>query len=92
MLSLERVYNPKDYPKYDTYDAIEVGKVNDIPSDYEGVIGVPITFLDKYNPKQFEIIGLERYTLPREILSEGRLTLKGKKCYARILIRRRQES
>jgi hypothetical protein len=45
------------YPKYDNYDAIEVSKVNNIPMDYEGVMGVPITFLDKYNPQQFEIIG-----------------------------------
>lgn len=46
------------YPKYDNYDAINVDKVNDIPMDYNGVMGVPITFLDKYNPEQFEIIGL----------------------------------
>lgn len=45
------------YPKYDNFDAIEVGFVDAIPSDYEGVMGVPITFLDKYNPDQFEIIG-----------------------------------
>jgi len=45
------------YPKYDNYDAIEVSKVSDIPMDYDGVMGVPITFLDKYNPEQFEIIG-----------------------------------
>jgi hypothetical protein len=46
----------KDYPKYDNYDAIEVSRVNSIPMDYEGVMGVPITFLDKYNPSQMEII------------------------------------
>lgn len=46
-----------EYPKYDNYDAINVDKVKDIPIDYEGVMGVPITFLDKYNPNQFEIIG-----------------------------------
>jgi hypothetical protein len=45
------------YPKYDNYDAISVDKVNDIPMDYDGVMGVPITFLDKYNPDQFEILG-----------------------------------
>ena len=49
--------NEADFPKYANYDAIEVGKVKDIPSDYEGKMGVPITFLDKYNPEQFEIIG-----------------------------------
>ena len=49
--------NETDYPKYANYDAIEVSKVKEIPSDYDGEMGVPITFLDKYNPKQFEIIG-----------------------------------
>ena len=49
--------NEAEYPKYVNYDAIEVGKVKDIPIDYEGEMGVPITFLDKYNPEQFEIIG-----------------------------------
>ena len=45
------------YDRYDNYDAIEVGTYKDIPSDYDGVMGVPITFLDKYNPDQFEIVG-----------------------------------
>ena len=49
--------NPK-YPKYDNYDAIEVSRVKDIPQDYYGAMGVPITFLDKYSPKQFEILAL----------------------------------
>jgi hypothetical protein len=57
-LILYRTYNPVDYPAYDNYDAIEVGRVADIPCDYEGVMGVPVTFLDKYNPDQFEILGL----------------------------------
>ena len=56
-LILYKKYNPADYPKYDNYDAINVDKVADIPCDYDGVMGVPITFLDKYNPEQFEIIG-----------------------------------
>lgn len=51
-------YSPEKYPKYDNYDAINVDKVADIPCDYDGVMGVPITFMDKYNPEQFEIIGL----------------------------------
>lgn len=50
-------YSPEEYPTYDNYDAIEVSKTVDIPCDYEGTMGVPITFLDKYNPEQFEIIG-----------------------------------
>ena len=50
-------YSLEEFPKYDNYDAINVNKVSDIPIDYDGVMGVPITFLDKYNPEQFEIIG-----------------------------------
>lgn len=56
-LTLYKKYSPKEYPKYANYDAIEVSKVTDIPVDYDGEMGVPISFLDKYNPKQFEIIG-----------------------------------
>ncbi|MEI6678206.1 MAG: adenine-specific methyltransferase EcoRI family protein [Mariniphaga sp.] len=56
-LILYKTYNEKDYPTYDNYDAIEVSKTKDIPADYKGVMGVPITFMDKYNPDQFEIIG-----------------------------------
>ena len=59
-----------EYPKFDNYDAINVNKVADIPMDYKGVMGVPITFIDKYNPKQFEIylsiyncVILQRYVL-----------------------------
>ena len=77
------------WPHYDNYDAIEVSKVKDIPVDYEGVMGVPITFLDKYNPEQFEIIGLDRYTVPKKDLVGGRVAINGKPCYARILIRAR---
>lgn len=60
-LVLYKTYNTQEYPKYDNYDAINVDKVVEIPSDYEGIMGVPITFLDKYNPNQFEIIELSRY-------------------------------
>ena len=56
-LILYKHYNPTEYPKYDNYDAIEVSKVAEIPMDYEGVMGVPISFLDKYCPNQFEILG-----------------------------------
>lgn len=56
-LILIKHYNPEEYPHYDNYDAIEVKKTNDIPMDYDGVMGVPITFLDKYNPSQFKILG-----------------------------------
>ena len=57
-LDLIEKYTPEKYPKYDNYDAINVDKVLDIPVDYDGVMGVPITFLDKYNPEQFEILGI----------------------------------
>ena len=55
---LYKSYKPEEYPTYDNYDAIEVSKTKEIPMDYAGAMGVPITFLDKYNPEQFEIIGL----------------------------------
>jgi hypothetical protein len=57
-LVLYATYNPEEYPQYDNYDAIEVSEVVRIPRDYAGVMGVPISFMDKYNPNQFEIIGL----------------------------------
>lgn len=74
-------YNPDDYPKYDNYDAIEVSKVIDIPCDYDGVMGVPITFLDKYNPEQFEIVKFRKGN------DEKDLCINGKCPYFRILIR-----
>ena len=70
-LILYKKYNPKEYPKYDNYDAINVNKVSEIPEDYDGVIGVPITFLDKYNPNQFEIIGCGQGNLFKELNSKG---------------------
>jgi len=57
-LTLYKKYTPKEYPKYDNYEAIEVSKVYEIPVDYKKVMGVPVTFLDKWNPDQFEIIGM----------------------------------
>ncbi|MCI6725984.1 MAG: adenine-specific methyltransferase EcoRI family protein, partial [Bacteroidales bacterium] len=79
-------YTPDDYPHYDSYDAIEVGKTADIPCNYSGVMGVPITFLDKYNPEQFEIIGIDRYVEDNPIPGK-RFTINNKEIYARILIR-----
>ena len=55
-LIMYKKYNPEEYPKYGNYDAIEVSMVNDIPYDYDGIMWVPITFLDKYNPEQFELV------------------------------------
>jgi hypothetical protein len=57
-LELYKQYTPAEHPKYDNYDAIEVSKVADIPVDYDGVMGVPITFLDVYNPEQFEVLAI----------------------------------
>ena len=57
---LYRTFNPDNYPKYDNYEAIDVSRTEDIPVDYEGIMGVPVTFLDKYNPSQFEIIGITK--------------------------------
>jgi hypothetical protein len=98
-LILYKHYTPKEYPKYDYYDAIEVGKVAEIPQDYDGVMGVPITFLDKYNPEQFEIIDeIKRYAVldvagKNQWAIENHLqltTVNGKAMYARILIKRKQ--
>ncbi|MDP3881999.1 MAG: adenine-specific methyltransferase EcoRI family protein [Nanoarchaeota archaeon] len=78
--------NENEYPKYDNYNAINVDKTKDIPVDYKGVMGVPISFLDKYNPEQFEIIGNE-YDLKIE---KGRGYIKGKRMYSRIFIRNKR--
>jgi hypothetical protein len=85
-IDLYKHYNPEEYPKYDNYDAIEVSKTCEIPMDYDGVMGVPITFLDKYCPEQFEIIGIDRYVENNPNYGH-RFNLNGKEVYARILIR-----
>ena len=76
------------FPHYDNYDAIEVSKTADIPQDYFGVMGVPITFLDKYNPAQFEIIGVANHGKDNEYDLFAPI-INSKKIYKRILIRRR---
>lgn len=78
----------EDYPTYDNYNAIEVGKVVNIPKDYMGVMGVPITFLSKHCPEQFEIVGLMATTKVSEI-NMGYPYVNGKKKYARVLIKRK---
>jgi len=86
-LILTKKYDPALYPKYDNYDAINVNKVSDIPMDYDGVIGVPITFLGKYCPTQFEIIGEANHGKD----SEWDLftpSVGGKTIFKRILIKR----
>lgn len=59
-LTMYKRYTPQEYPTYTNYPAIEVSKVSDIPADYDGAMGVPITFLDRFNPEQFEILGSSR--------------------------------
>ncbi|MBT0757253.1 hypothetical protein KJQ83_08550, partial [Campylobacter upsaliensis] len=79
--------NPEQYPKYDNYDAINVDKTIEIPLDYNGIMGVPITFLDKHNPKQFEIVGIDRYVADNPNYGK-RFSINGREIYARILIRK----
>jgi hypothetical protein len=83
----KEIKGKKSYDKYDNYDAIEVPFTDAIPSDYTGVMGVPITFLDKYNPKQFELIGQMVSTKVDEF-NHGYPYINGEKIYARILIRK----
>jgi len=104
-LTLYRSYAPADYPRYANYDAIEVSKTSEIPCDYDGAMGVPITFLDKYNPAQFEIVGSSRF-LGRpmsEVAPKGAYVAGGvrfylpngdgtyQRLYDRIVIRRRKK-
>lgn len=83
-----------EYPHYDNYDAIEVSKVANIPLDYAGVMGVPITFLDKYNPEQFEILDArdiaksdKQRKKPTLLIKDADSAINGKPKYARIAIR-----
>lgn len=94
-LELYKRYSPEEYPEYDNYRAINVDKVSDIPEDYYGEMGVPITFLDKYNPDQFEIIdGIGRYSiLDNENTKKAGKYLSmidGKAKFFRIVIKRRK--
>lgn len=97
-MTLFRNYSPENYPVYDNYAAIEVGKTADIPCDYYGVMGVPLTFMNSYNPDQFEIVGqthsgdtspeVEALRTHEKYRHGGRIN--GKEKFARILIRRKQ--
>lgn len=90
-LILYKKYNPAEYPKYANYDAIEVSKYAEIPMDYKGVMGVPVTFLDKYNPEQFEIVGSNRGIGqdPNGIYGRGSF-LDGKETFKRLFIRNKK--
>lgn len=89
-LILTAKYNAGDYPHYDNWDAIEVAQVKDIPSDYDGDMGVPITFLEKHNPHQFEIVGLCWLLLQDRGDKNGMLMVGGTKKYRRVIIRRKK--
>jgi hypothetical protein len=90
-LILWKKYTPEEYPHYDNYDAIEVSKTIEIPLDWDGVMGVPISFLDKYNPEQFEIVGSNRGVDqdPNRIYGRGSL-INGKETFKRLFIKRKQ--
>ena len=83
-------YSPEEFPQYDNYDAINVNKTKEIPMDYDGNIGVPTSFMDKYSPDQFEIIGTDSALLSRINDSRGRFYLNGQRIFARIVIRHRR--
>ncbi len=85
---LYKRYNPEDYPKYDNYDAINVDKTKDIPCDYDGVMGVPITFLDKYCPEQFEIVEFRKGNDGKDLIFSNSVGGGTTQPYFRILIRR----
>jgi len=94
-LTLYKTYNEKEYPKYDHYDAINVNKVKEIPKDYDGYMGVPITFIDKHNPEQFEIIdGLNRYSILNGVTEDTKgkylAQVNGSPCYVRIVIKNKR--
>ena len=86
-LKFNKKIKENGYPKYDNYDAIEVCETKAIPSDYDGVMGVPISFLDKYCPEQFYIKGLDRYVEDNKNYGH-RFKINGRETYARILIKR----
>lgn len=90
MIPLYKKYNTKDYPTYDNYEAIDVSKVAEIPKDYPGVMGVPITFLNKYNAAQFELLGSNRGVDqdPAGVYGRGTM-IKGKETFKRLFVRNR---
>lgn len=95
-LLLHKNYSEAEYPKFDFYDAIFVKKVADIPVDYDGLMGVPMQFFDKYNPDQFEIVdGIGRYSMltgpTPETKGKYLTTVKGKPKFARTIIRRKKQ-
>jgi len=92
-LILYKKYTPKEYPQYDNYNAIEVSKTSEIPIDFDGIMGVPVSFMDKYNPEQFEIVGSNRGIDqdPNGIYGRGSY-LNGKETFKRLFIRRKNKT
>jgi len=95
-ITLYKRYTPEEYPHYDNYDAININKVAEIPYDYNGAMGVPITFLDRYNPEQFEIISSNEIRKNNHVpykehglIKDKDGTINGKPTYVRVVIRRR---
>lgn len=96
-LILTKLYNSKDYPKYDNYNAINVDKTKNIPKDHIGLMGVPITFFTKYNPKQFEIIdAIGRYSLldgaTKKTKGKYLTEINKKRVYARVIIKHKRKN
>ncbi len=102
-LELKKHYNEVDYHRFDNYDCINIGRIEDIPVDYDGLMGVPITFIDKWNPEQFELVGLladnkgdgiyifngiETYTDERHKKSKCGV-IDGKRMFYKLLIKRK---
>ena len=98
-LVLYKKYNKKEYSKYDFYDAINVNRYSDIPKDYNGAMGVPITFIDKYNPEQFEIISSNDIRLNKKVpfkehglIKDKDGAINGKPTYVRVVIKNKKLS
>lgn len=89
-LALYKKYTSKEYPKYENFDAINVNKFKEIPCDYDGPMGVPVTFVDKYNPKQFEILGNLGSYAPDGYSLSSAIYINGRKIFKRILIKRKK--
>jgi hypothetical protein len=94
---LYKNYTPEEYPTYDNYDAINIDKTKDIPADYPGAMGVPITFLDKYNPDQFELLSSNDFRVSESVpfkshglIKDKEGAINGKPTYVRILIKNKK--
>lgn len=85
-LKLTKKYNPEEYPKYDNYDAINVNKVKDIPYDYDGVMGVPISFLEKMNDKQFQLVGFRKGNDGKDVIYRQTDTTIRQSIYPKVII------